>query len=69
MVKPLVRSNFIDNNADKKWIKGSWKTNSPRKVNLLVWLVHFGSLNAGDGLKIKYPELNLSPCSLCFSAA
>ncbi|XP_038903695.1 uncharacterized protein LOC120090219 [Benincasa hispida] len=44
-----------------------WKTKSPRRVNILIWIMLFGQLNVAEVLQKKQPTPSLSPtvCPFC----
>lgn len=52
---------------DVKLVKGLWKSKCPRRVNILIWTMLFGSLNCPTTIQRKLPYHCLSPhmCVLC----
>lgn len=55
---------------DKAVFQKLWKTNSPKRVNILIWAMIFGLLNCSSTLQRKLPAHYLSPtiCPLCMEA-
>lgn len=55
---------------DKLLFKALWKTKSPRRVNILLWVTVFGQLNYSSILQRKLPSHSLSPsiCPMCEAA-
>ena len=56
---------------DKRLFSAIWKTGSPRRINILIWIMVFGSLNSSEILQKKAPKKCLSPsiCPLCLKAS
>ena len=54
---------------DKKLFKAPWKSNCPQRVNILMWIILFGSLNCAEILQKKSPSRCLQPsvCPLCMN--
>ena len=48
-----------------------WKSGSPRRINILIWITVCGSLNSSEILQKKSPNKYLSSliCSLCLKAS
>lgn len=46
---------------DKVVFKALWKSKSPRQVNILTWIMNFGTLNCSSTLQRKLPSHYLSP--------
>ena len=49
--------------------KALWKSKSPRRVNISVWIMIFGNLNCALVMQMKLPSHCLSPhiCPLCMA--
>lgn len=49
---------------DSKLHKNLWKTKCPRRINIIIWVMIFGSLNCSQTLQRKPPNHYLLP-SIC----
>lgn len=67
MVKSLSKHSAASEVTDKAVYKGLWKSNSPKRVNILIWVMVFRTLNCSSVLQRKLPSHYLSPsiCPLC----
>ena len=47
-----------------------WKSSSPQRINILIWIMVFGSFNSSEILQKKSPNKCLLPltCPLCMKA-
>ena len=56
---------------DKRLFSAIWKSGSPRRINILIWIMVFGSLNNSEILQKKAPNKSLSSsiCPLCLKAS
>lgn len=69
-VKSLVNHLSFSSLLDKQVERALWKSKSPRRVNITVWIMIFGLLNCGSVMQKKLPAHMLSPlaCPLCLLA-
>ena len=56
---------------DKRLFSAIWKSGSPWRINILIWIMVFGSLNSTKILPKKSPNKCVSPsiCPLCLKAS
>ena len=56
---------------NKRLFSAIWKSGSPRRTNILIWIMIFESLNSSEILQKKSPNKYLSPsiCPLCLKAS
>lgn len=71
LVKSLFRQLNSSSPMDSKLHKNLWHTSCPRKINIIISVMIFGSLNCSQTLQRKLPTHSLSPsicplfCPLC----
>ena len=66
-VKSLSKHLSPSSPLEKDYFKALRKTNSPRRINILVWIMAVGSLNCSKTIQRKLPNTCLLPslCPLC----
>lgn len=66
LVKRLTAHLSPSSPLNKSLYKALWKTKSPRRVNVVQWIMIFGLLNCSYVMQGKFPSSCLSPSiSLC----
>lgn len=66
-VKSLAKLLAASEAIEKEFFEGLSKTNSPKRINILVWAMIFGSLNCSSILSMEVIShyLSSSICPLC----
>ena len=66
-VKSLSKHLSPTSPLEKDYFKAPWKTSSPRRINVLVWIMAVGSLNCSETMQRKLPNTCSLPsvCPLC----
>ena len=49
---------------DKRLFSAIWKTGSPQRINILIWIMVFGSPNSSEILQKKAPNKKPLPLDL-----
>lgn len=65
-VKSLTRKLALGSQLNQDLFWALWKSKSPKRVNILIWIMLNGYLNSSDILQKKMPFANLMP-SVCIS--
>ena len=69
-VKSLTKFLNASSPLDKHIHQAHWKSKSPKRINILVWIMLFGTLNCAATLQQELQAHALSPiCPLCHAAA
>ena len=66
-VKSLVKHLSTSSTLESSLYKRLWKSNSPKRINISIWIMLFGNLNCASVLQRKNSSHALSPhaCPLC----
>ena len=67
LVKSLVKHLSTSSPLESSLYKRLWKSNSPRRINISIWIMLCGNLNCASVLQRKLSSYALSPhaCPLC----
>ena len=64
-VKSLGKHFSTSSPLESSLYKRLWKSNSPRRISISIWIMLFGNLNCALVLQRKLPSLSPHVCSLC----
>lgn len=67
LVKSLVTHLSLASPLDKLLVKAHWKSKSPRRVNITVWIMLSRSLNISSVLQRKLPSHYLFPSAFAYA--
>lgn len=67
-VKSLTQNLASSSPLEKELFSAIWKSKSPKRINILLWIMINGSFNTSEILQKKLPSncIMTSVCSLCF---
>ena len=63
-IKSLTHHLSPPSPLDKSLYKAIWKSSSPRRVNILIWILMVGNLDVSSAIQHELPNSHLSP-SIC----